>query len=213
MGAYPDVARAVRYRAGAGEGHVPVARAQAEAVDDVDAREVFAAGKDRRRERGRRVEEFGDGFDGFRAALVYHADAVAEPVDFVAVVRDVERGAGVFAQYPREFQFKLPVEEAVERRERFVEHDHRRVAGHDARQGHALLLAARELGGVVVFQPRDEEAPRDLLIAFFFVRAASRAVFEYGHDVLPRRHVGEERVVLEEQPRAALLRFEVYPFF
>ena len=56
----------------------------------------------------------------------------------------------------------LPLEMCVECGERFVEQQDVRAARKDARKGDALLLPAREICGIGVFQSLEREA-RDVL--------------------------------------------------
>ena len=124
-------------------------------------------------------------------------------------MRDVERRAGEFRERALEVELELPAQIAVERRERLVEHYYRGVARHYARERDALLLPARELRGVVLFEPGYKKFLRYLAIARLAVFAPAASAPEDGHDVLLRRHVGEERVILEEQAASPLLRLEV----
>jgi hypothetical protein len=86
----------------------------------------------------------------------------------------------------------------VEGGERLVEEEDLGLTGEGARQGHALLLAARELVGVAGLQA-GQACQRHHLgdpLAQAPLRPARHAQAE--GDVLPHRHGGEEGVRLED---------------
>ena len=125
-------------------------------------------------------------------------------------MRDEDGGASVVVEEVQQFQLQLPLEVAVECGERLVEQQQLCIGGEDARERRALLLPARELLGVGVFESRKRKArklPFEELALFFF-RAACRK-----RDVLGHGHVGKEGVVLEQVADAALLRREVHALF
>ncbi len=82
----------------------------------------------------------------------------------------------------------------VERAGRLVAEQQRRALGHGARDGHALLLAARELGGEVV-QPVAEADQRQRVLG------VERVVGDVGDErhVLARGEAGDEVVELEDE--------------
>ncbi len=93
----------------------------------------------------------------------------------------------------------------VERAERLVEQQHLRIDGERPRERHPLALAARELRGALAapgVRPTSESSSstrsRDLL-------ARALADPQPEGDVLTHAHVGERRVVLEDEPDPAIL--------
>jgi len=83
----------------------------------------------------------------------------------------------------------------VERSERFVEQEHRGVPCESARKRNALALTAGQCAGARLRERRNAEALEQL------VDPLAAAV----GDVLPHRHVREERVLLEHDAHAARL--------
>ena len=98
----------------------------------------------------------------------------------------------------------------VERAERLVEQQHARFHRERARQRHALPLSAGELRGIAVaevIELHEARADRSRAAGSPRRRAArARAHAQAERDVLEHRHVAEERVVLEDEADAAILR-------
>ena len=118
--------------------------------------------------------------------LVRHDDhRVAAPVDVLEQRHDLLRGA------------------AVERAGRLVGEDHLGLADQRARDGHALLLAARQLVGHEGLAIRQPDQVEELLGAVVALLAADALVVERQRDVL--RGVLERQQVegLEHEARAA----------
>ena len=87
----------------------------------------------------------------------------------------------------------------VERRERLVEQQHVGLAGEGASQRHALALAPGDPARALSRQVVDAQPPQHLV---GLVRASKG-------DVVPHRHVREQRVVLEDHADGALLRRKI----
>ena len=87
----------------------------------------------------------------------------------------------------------------VQRRQRLVEQQHRRVARQRARERDALALAARQVRRLLAREVGDVEALEQLVDAR---RAAERDVRAHGH-------VRKERVLLEDEPDRARLGRQV----
>ena len=83
----------------------------------------------------------------------------------------------------------------VERRQRLVEEEHAGIASERSCESDPLALTARELAGPSPRQVSDPEA----------LEEPARAVARPVRDVLLDRHVREQRVVLEDEPDAAML--------
>ena len=101
-----------------------------EAVDEQGLRPVV--------DRDRRVELLD-------LALVHDGDAVGDAHRLVLVVRHQDGGEPELALQALDLDLHVEPQVAVERGERLVEQQDRRLDGERARQRHALLLAAREL--------------------------------------------------------------------
>ena len=87
----------------------------------------------------------------------------------------------------------------IERRERLVEQEHRRVARQRAGERDALALATGQVRRLLAGEVGDVEALEQVVDAR---RAAER-------DVRPHGHVREERVLLEDEPDRARLGRQV----
>ena len=123
-----------------------------------------------------------------------HADVAGESRGILEVVRheqrrDLEPGEELLQLGPH-----VDLGVRVERRERLVEQQDLGVAGERAGERDALALAAREVAGPCVLEVPDPEAVEVLVGG-----VAPRVL-----DVLADGQVREERVVLEDEPDAAL---------
>ncbi|MDT4813295.1 hypothetical protein FQZ97_462730 [compost metagenome] len=127
------------------------------------------------------------------------------------VVRDHQDRDAPLLAHLRELVAQLGAQHGVERGKGFVEQQHLRLAGQRARQGHALLLAAREFLRPAVGQRGEAEAGQQRLHALGVAgrqRAAVPRGEPEGH-VLAHREVREQRVVLEQVADAARRRRHV----
>jgi hypothetical protein len=119
-------------------------------------------------------------------------------------VGDEHEGLAELALQALELLLERAAAHRVDRPERLVHQQHRRVGGERARHADALLLAARELGGIavghVLLQP-DEldqlERPRALALA------VPAEQLRHGRDVVRHRAVGEESGLLDDIADAA----------
>src|SRR5262249_23771816 len=82
---------------------------------------------------------------GLGAVEVGHVDYPVRCSECRLVVRDEHEGLLVFSAYGQQDFHNLPGRPGIEAGARFIGEDQRRVVGQGARNGHALLLAAREL--------------------------------------------------------------------
>ena len=94
----------------------------------------------------------------------------------------------------------------VERAERLVEQQHLRVDGERAGQRHPLALAAGQLRRVAVLEPVEADDLEQLVDLPGDLGLGPLADRQAEGDVVAHRHVLERRVVLEDEPDAALLR-------
>jgi hypothetical protein len=97
----------------------------------------------------------------------------------------------------------------VERAERLVHQDQLRIEDQRAREGHALLLASRELRGASRLEPPEPHHVERLRDAPRAVRSGDPAREQRKGHVLPGRHVGEQGVVLEDDADVALVRRQI----
>ena len=94
---------------------------------------------------------------------------------------------------------------AVERGERLVEQQDRRLHGERARQRHALLLAARELARQALTKGAELDHVEHALDALADDGGGLAARLQAIGDVLRHGHVREEGVVLEDDADVALV--------
>ena len=111
------------------------------------------------------------------------------------------------------FDLQLFTQMSVQRGEGLVQHQQLWLADQDARQGRALLLAARKLAGQPTLQPCQSQQLHHLAQRLLTLRAAALFGAQAAEDVLPHRHVGKERIILEKIAHMPLLRGQVDPFF
>ena len=134
---------------------------------------------------------------------------VGERHRLALVVRDVhERDADLVVDRV-ELEKHVLAKLQVERGERLVKKQHLGPVNEGARNRDALLLTARELVRILprVFAHLDHvEYCVDLLLDFLLRELRES---EGERDVVPDRHCGKKRVVLEHRVDAALVRSEV----
>src|SRR5262245_17524538 len=101
----------------------------------------------------------------------------------------------------------------IERAERLIEQQQRRLDGERTRQRHALTLAAGELRWIAFVEPLELDQLQQPMHALGERRliwpCTSRLHLEAESDVLEHGHVAEERVVLEDEADLALSRAQV----
>src|SRR5438445_7698518 len=113
------------------------------------------------------------------------------------VVRDVERGDAELELDAANLLAQLDADLRVERRERLVEEEYARLDRERARQRDALLHAAGELVRVAVACVAEADELQEIPDALASIALVLAANPQPVLDVLPRRHVREERVGLE----------------
>ena len=96
-------------------------------------------------QRCRFVVELAAGADLLDAPAVEHGDAVGQHQRLLLVVRDIDEGGAELAVDALDLELQPFAQLLVERAERLVHQQQRRVEDDGARQRDALLLAAREL--------------------------------------------------------------------
>ena len=127
------------------------------------------------------------------------ADAVGQRGRVLEVVRDEQRRQPQLGQQLGELAADDVARVRVERRERLVEQEHRRVARERPRERDPLPLAAGEVARPRLREVRDPEALEQLVDA---LPAAEG-------DVAAHVEVRKERVLLEDEPDRAALRRQV----
>jgi len=144
-------------------------------------------------------------------ALIHHRNAVAHGERFFLVVGDVDEGDADLALNPFELELHDLTKFQVECPEGFVEKQGAGIVDQCPCQCDALLLPAGQLGGPALGEIGEAD---DLE---HFVDTSSDLVFSRGAlvdllvpwpvgDVVPYRHVGEQRVMLKDGVDVALMR-------
>ena len=147
------------------------------------------------------VDELAGGCELAQLSVDDHADLVGERRGVLEVVRDEDGRQRKLVQELLELGAHGALRVGVERRERFVEQDHARAAGERAREGDPLPLAARERRRLGVGEMGDAEA-LEIFVGALLARVG---------DVLADRQVREERVFLEDEADAPLVRLAEEP--
>ena len=96
----------------------------------------------------------------------------------------------------------------VESGKRLIQQKQLRVADQNARQSYTLLLTAGELAWFVLLQTFQLHQPEHITEAAFLLTAVFHPA-QAAENVLPHRHVGEERIVLEEISDPTPLRWKI----
>ena len=155
--------------------------------------------------RGRAVVDLGGRADLLDAAGVHDRDPVAHRERLFLVVGHVDEGDPDLALDALQLELHDLAQLEVEGAERLVEQQRLRLVDEGPGQRHALLLAARELRRLApgeVLEPDDGDALVDLAGELGLVPLLGAG--PEGH-VVPHRHVGEQRVVLEDGVDVALV--------
>ena len=135
----------------------PTGRSPAAGVEKVAAvalDEVGAADEARDEAAPRPAVEDVRRIDLLDAALVHHHDAVGRHHRLGLVVRDVDGGDLELVVQAADLEAHLLAQVGVEVGQRLVEQQHLRLDHDGARQRHALLLAARQLGRIAALEAR-----------------------------------------------------------
>ena len=98
---------------------------------------------------------------------------------------------------------KLLAGERIERAERLVHQQDAGVVGEHARDGDALLHAARELVRVAIGRALEPDQLHELVRDLVDLAARQPALARAEADVLAHRHPGEQRIVLEHHAAVA----------
>ena len=190
------------------QGGAPAVQPDGVAVQRGAGQNVLAAGQPRG---GNALRVGKNGLGGTGAQhlpLVQHDHFFAQAVGLVPVVGHQQGSARKVCQQAAYLALYLLPQVAVQRAERLVQHQDAGLAHQNARQRGALLLSAGKLGRVALgkrFQPHGAQH-------FGAGGAAGGRVFfclQAAEDILLHGHVGEQGVVLEQQPYAPLLRRQV----
>src|SRR5216684_5188320 len=131
------------------------------------------------------------------AALVHNCDAVRSDHRLALVVGDVDSGEMERIMQATNLEAHLLAQIGVEIGQRLVEQEHARLDHHGAGERDALLLAARELGGIALGQRGELDGVEHLHDLPADRRAVEPAQLEAEGDVLRHRHVRPDRIALE----------------
>ena len=193
------------------EGLLAVAVRVREEPDVVRAQERIAEAVDGTDERHhelvrRRLVELPRRAGLLDAAVVHDDDLLGDLHRLLLVVGDEDGGDVDLLVQPAQPLAQLRADLGVEGAEGLVEQQHLRLDRERARQRHALLLAAGELGWVAVGEPVEPHEGEQLVHAVADLLLGAPADAQPEPDVVLDRHVLEGRVVLEDEADAALAR-------
>ncbi len=138
---------------------------------------------------------------------MHHRDTVAHRHRLDLVVGDVDRGHSELALQRGDLGSGLHAELRIEVRQGLVHQEHLRLAHDCTAHCHALSLPAGEVGGLAVEQVLEVEDPRRLAHSSRALALAHLLDLQVEADVLGDRHVGVERVRLEDHGDVAVLRW------
>ncbi len=173
-------------------------------------RGVLAAGKLQPRHRLRVVHQAVARVYLHNAPGVHHRDAIAEPQRLVDIVTHVQNRTLVGLEQAHEVLLEHPLQVRVQGAEGLVQHEDAGARRQHAGQGHALLLAAGELGRVALSEAAQPEALQLLGHQSLPLGPRHLAPDARGN-VVGHGEVREQHVVLEQERRLALLRRQVHP--
>ena len=132
-------------------------------------------------------------------AGVHHGDPVRQRERLGLVVRHVdERDADLLLQVD-ELDLHLLAQLGIERRQRLVEQQHRRMRDERPRDGHALLLAAGQLVRIALAETREPNVGERFGDFRADLPARRLRHLERKRDVALDGHVRKERVALEHR--------------
>ena len=140
------------------------------------------------------------------APLVQDGDAVRHGHRLVLVVGDVERRDVETPLDVADLFLHVGAELPVERAQGLVHEEGRGIEDQGAGQGHALLLAAAQLARAPGREPREADELEHPLDAGPDLDAGHPAKAEREGDVVEHAQVGEEGVVLEDDPEIPFVR-------
>ena len=138
--------------------------------------------------------------------VAHDRDAVAHRQRLVLVVGDVDERDLELLLDPLQLDLEVDPQPRVERAERLVEQQHRRLQHERAGERDPLLLAAGELRGAALAEALQSHEVHRLVHAPAPVGLADPLVAQPERDVVRDRLVREERVALEDRVDAPLVR-------
>ena len=145
---------------------------------------------------------------GDNAAGFEQDDARSEEKGFAKIVSDEDDRITKTADQGAEFALKLCARDGIERAERFVHQEDRRIGGESAGDANALTLTAREFARMAMREFAGIEA--DKLEHFFDARGDARGApaFEAGYETHIFRYgeMGKEAGVLNHVSNSAAER-------
>ncbi len=145
--------------------------------------------------------------DLFDPPVAHHRDLITQDERLVLVVGHEHRGHTDIAQDPGDLGANVDAQAGVERGERFVEQEHRRVGGERSGERNALLLTARQGVGESIAESDEVDQLEEFvdslrpLGAIRFRRTRS----ESERDVLGHGEVGEQCTVLKDHADVSVL--------
>lgn len=166
------------------------------------------------------AEEFGDEEGGgafvevFRAAdlfdpsLVEDRDSIGEGQCLLLVVGDEDEGHAQLAVHAGDLLLQAVAQLFVQSAERLVEQQGTGLVDDGAGQGDPLLLASGELPGQPIGPLGEAHQVQRFVHPRGDLRLGELALLEGVADVLPDGHVGEQRVLLEDDAEVPLVWLE-----
>ena len=139
-------------------------------------------------------------------AVVHHHQLLGDVHRLLLVVGDEDRRHVHLLVEVAQPGAQVLADLGVEGAEGLVEQQHLRLHGQRPGQGHALALAAGELGGEAAGQPVELDQAQQLVDAVGDLRLLPLADLQPEADVFEHGHVLEGGVVLEDEADAAILR-------
>jgi hypothetical protein len=187
-----------------------VERAEPDSVIDAFSNEKIRAAEESRDELGLRPEIKLVGTTDFQeAAGVHDPDAISELECFLLIMGHEDRGNAELPLDLADRSSQFGADSGIEGAERFVEQQDLRIASECARQRHALLLASRELPRIASAQSGQSDQLEQLFATLLPIGFRPAPDPEREVEILPDRHLPEERVVLEYESDAAGLWGEI----
>ncbi len=141
------------------------------------------------------------------AAAIHHGQPVAHGERFLLVVGDIDEGGAELAVQRLELELHRLAELEIERAERLIEQQDLGTQHQRAGQCHPLPLPARELSRAPRAEPTGVEADQCKSVGHPSANLVPRKVplLQPEGDVAEDRHVGEERIALEDHPDRPLV--------
>ena len=144
------------------------------------------------------------------AAVSHHDEFIGKTVQLIAAVGDHENQPVIIIQIQHQIILQPVLQIRIQRRERLIQKDDLRLADQNPGQCRALLLAAGQLTGQMVFQSLQTEQFDHLLR---FLPAALTIpplpVLQAAGNILLHGQVRKQRVVLEEISDVPFLRRDI----